>query len=175
MATMEEYKARILAYTEGKDPLAMQRETPHLLAKLIDGVPARKLSERPSPDKWSVVEIIAHLAEDEITSTWRYRQMVESDGLPLPGFDQELWARLGDYASWSVDDALTMFRLLREANVRMFSRLAPEEWERHGKHAERGPMTVRELARQMAGHDRNHVEQIERILGKSASRQSGAA
>jgi hypothetical protein len=172
---MEEYKARILAFTEGKDPLAMQRETPHLIATLIDGVPASRLTERPHPGKWSVVEIIAHLAEDEVTSTWRYRQMIENDGLPLPGFDQELWARLGDYGSWSVNDALTMFRLLREANLRMFERLSPEEWNRHGKHAERGSMTVRDLARQMAGHDRNHLEQIESILGKSASRQSGAA
>jgi hypothetical protein len=47
----------------------------------------------------------------------------------------------------------------------MFARLTPEQWESHGVHAERGPMTVRTLMAQMAGHDRNHVEQVQRILG----------
>jgi len=168
MAYLEEYKARILSYTKGKDALAMQRETAPLLAELIAGVPESKLRERPHPDKWSVVEILAHLAEDELTSSWRYRQMIENDGLPLPGFDQDLWARLGDYQSWDASDALTMFRLLREANLKMFARLTAEEWQRHGAHAERGAMTVRDLATQMAGHDRHHIEQIERILGKTA-------
>jgi len=48
----------------------------------------------------------------------------------------------------------------------MFARLTPEQWESHGIHSERGPMTVRTLAAQMAGHDRNHFEQIEKILGR---------
>ncbi len=173
MSNFEEYKARILKYSEGKDPIAMQREMPKLLSQLIAGVPESKLRERPQPGKWSVAEILAHLAEDEITSSWRYRQMIEKDGLPLPGFDQDLWAKLGDYGSWSPTDALALFTLLRQANLNMFGRLSEEEWERHGIHAERGRMSVRDLARQMAGHDRNHLEQIERILGRGVT--AGAA
>jgi hypothetical protein len=162
------YQSRLLAYTDGKDPIAMQAETPHLLAELVEGVPAEKISARPAPAKWSVCEILAHLAEDELTTSWRYRQMIESPGVALPGFDQDLWARLGDYRAWGAQDSLQMFRLLREANLRMLGRLTSEEWESHGVHSERGPMTVRTLCRHMAGHDQNHVEQIRRILGKAA-------
>lgn len=162
--TAEEYKARFASYVAGKDPLAMQRETPQTLAALIENVADARLKQRPAPGKWSVTEILAHLAEDELSSTWRYRQMLEHDGLDLPGFDQDLWANLGDYSSWKPADALAMFRLLREANLRMFAHLTSEQWERHGVHLERGKITVRELCRHMAAHDINHIEQVRRIL-----------
>lgn len=97
--TAEQYKARFATYIAGKDPLAMQREAPRTLAALIERASEAELKQRPAPGKWSVTEIIAHLAEDELTSTWRYRQMLELDGVELPGFDQDLWAKLGDYAS----------------------------------------------------------------------------
>lgn len=163
--TAEQYKARFTTYTEGKDPVAMQRQSPQTIARLISGVPVANLKQPPSPGKWSITEILMHLAEDELTSCWRYRQMLEYDGPQLAGFNQELWAEWSDYKSWEPDQALAMFRLLREANLKMLSRLTPEQWERHGIHAERGKITVRELCRHMAAHDINHIEQIQRILG----------
>ena len=78
--TFEQYTARLLAYTEGKDPLTMQRETPRLIADAIAGASKEQLAKRPAPGKWAVNEIIAHLAEDEITSYWRYRQIIEHNG-----------------------------------------------------------------------------------------------
>jgi hypothetical protein len=164
--TPEEYRARLAAYVEGKDPLAMQRQAPRTLAELIDGIVETRIRLRPAPGKWSVTEILAHLAEDELTSTWRYRQMLEYDGPELHGFDQEMWARVGDYASWNAHEALEMFRLLREANLRMFAQLTPEQWQRHGVHAERGKLTVQDLCRHMAAHDMNHIDQVRRILGR---------
>ena len=164
MSDVTNYVARIVAYTEGKDPLAMQREMPALLSKLVDGSPKGKLQKPPAPGKWSVGEILAHLAECEIATAWRYRQMLEHNGVALQPFDQDEWARLSDYAAWQPAEALTLFRLLREANVRLLSRLTAEQWERHGVHAERGKLTVRDLARQMAGHDRNHLDQVRKIL-----------
>lgn len=166
MATAAEYKARILSYVEGKDPIAVQRETPASLAHLIEGVPAEKLRTRPAADKWSVAELLAHFAEAEMGAFWRYRQMIEHNGSSLSSFDQELWSRLGDYPSTDPHDSLQLFTLLRSANLRMFGRLTPEQWQRHGVHVERGEMTVRDLAAQIAGHDVNHVEQIRKILAK---------
>ena len=57
-----------------------------------------------------------------------------------------------------------MFRLLREANLRMFGTLTPEEWQRHGFHAERGRITVEDLARHMVAHDVYHIMQVRRYL-----------
>ncbi len=163
----EQYKTRLAGYVQGKDPIAMQREAPRTLARLIEGVPAETLKRPPAEGKWSIAAILAHLAEDELASSWRYRQMIENTGAMLAGFDQDEWARLGDYASWEATEALEMFRLLREANLRMFAKLTPEDWQCFGMHSERGRMTVKELAAQLAGHDINHIEQVRQILDGS--------
>jgi hypothetical protein len=163
--TPQQYKERILKLMEGKDAVAVQRETAAKLAKLIEGVPADKLSKRPTPDKWSIGEILAHLAEAEVGSFWRYRQMIEHNGSAIIPFDQDLWYKLGEYPSRNAQDSLTLFRLLRDGNLRMFDKLTPEQWQMGGIHAERGPMTVADLARQIAGHDINHLAQLERMLG----------
>ena len=165
--TPEQYRTRLASYVEGRDPIAMQREAPTTIAQLLQNVPVAKLKQAPAPGKWSITQIVMHLPEDELTSTWRYRQMLEHDTPDLLGFDQDLWARLSDYASWDPQDAVAMFRLLREANLKMFAQLAPEQWERQGVHAERGRLTVRSLCCHMAAHDINHIEQIRRILNSS--------
>jgi DinB superfamily len=167
MPDTAEYLARVRNYAEGKDPLALQKETPTILQHLIAGASADQVTRPPAPGKWSVGEILAHLAEDEIATAWRYRQMVEHNGIELPGFDQDLWSRLGDYASRSPEESLELFRLLRQANLQFLGQLSPEQWECYGIHAERGRITVRDLAAHMAGHDANHVEQIRNILGRT--------
>jgi uncharacterized damage-inducible protein DinB len=164
MPDTEEYLNRIQYYAQGRDPLASQAQTATVLAELLAGASDEQLNTRPSEGKWSIAEILAHLAEDEISSAWRYRQMVEHNGMVLAGFDQELWARMGDYASRPPQGSLELFRLLRKANLQFLNRLAPEQWECFGIHAERGRITVRELAAHMAGHDANHVEQIRKIV-----------
>jgi hypothetical protein len=164
-----EYLARISQHTQGKDPLELQEQTSEILAKLIANVPNLQLTTRPSKDKWSVGEILAHLAEDEIATAWRYRQMLEHSGIDLAGFDQDLWARAGDYASRKPHESLELFRLLRNANLRFLRQIAPEQWKCFGIHAERGRITIRDLAVHMAGHDANHIGQIRRILGSESA------
>lgn len=166
---MVEYKARLAALVGDKDPIAMQGETPGILADLVRDAPQETLKQAQPAGKWSIAAILAHLAEDELVSSWRYRQMIENSGSALTAFDQDEWARLGGYDSWGPREALELFRLLREANLRMFAKLTPEEWECFGVHAERGRMTVRELAFQMAGHDRNHLEQIKKLLAATGN------
>ena len=162
------YLERIRQSAAGKDPLAAQEATPARIAELIAAVPEAELKARPQPGKWSVVEIVAHLAEDELVTSWRYRQMLENPGCSLAGFDQDIWAALGRYGDWSSQDALAMFTLLRQANLRLLHHLSEEEWTRFGVHAERGRITIRDLAQHMAGHDANHLEQILRLIAKQA-------
>ena len=164
MASAEQYKNKLIAHTEGKDPLQMQREAPRLLAELIRRVPADVLQRPPAPGKWSIAAILAHLADDEIATAWRYRQMIENPGCALPGFDQDAWARMSDYATAKPEESLELFRRLRDANLRMLDRLTPEQWESWGVHLERGRNSVTEFVRHMAGHDMNHLEQIRHIL-----------
>jgi DinB superfamily len=164
MSTAALYRTRLGCYHQGNDALGAQSDAPRMIATLIAGVSELALRLRPLPRKWSVTEIITHLAEDELVTSWRYRQMIENSGCAIATFDQDRWARLGDYAAWNPWVALQMFRLLREGNVRMLHRLTAAEWERFGIHAERGKITVRDLAQHVTGHDMNHIEQIRSIL-----------
>ena len=93
----------------------------------------------------------------------------ENPGVALASFDQEEWAHRGGYESWDPQEAIQMFRLLREANLRLLAELTPEEWQRWGTHSERGHMTVADLARHMPEHDAAHIEQIKRILHQSSA------
>jgi hypothetical protein len=89
--------------------------------------------------------------------------MVEYSGLQLMGFDQDLWARLADYRSRVPHESLALFRLARNANLQFLKQITPEQWECCGIHAERGRITIKDLAVHMAGHDANHIEQIRTI------------
>ena len=129
-----------------------------LLATITIGVGSNQRSGRSG-------EILAHLAEDEIATAWRYRQMVEHSGIELAGFDQDLWAKIGNYGGRDPRESLALFKLLREANLEFLRGLSAEQWNCFGIHAERGRITVMDLAVHMAGHDANHIEQIRRILG----------
>lgn len=165
MPDTTDYLERIRGQVQGKDPLELQHRAPAILAELVAKVSDEQLKRRPSKNKWSIGEILAHLAEDEIATAWRYRQMLENPGVQLAGFDQDLWAQMGAYGAREPQESLALFRLLRKANLQFLKQLAPEQWECFGIHAERGRITIRDLAAHMAGHDANHIEQIRRILG----------
>ena len=159
-----EYVARLRSLVEGKDPIAVQTETPAAVARLIASSPREKLNRPPAPGKWSLAAIVAHLAEGEIALSWRYRQIAEKEGAALSGYDQNVWYRLGDYDSRDPEESLAQFRLLREANLRMFARLTPDDWQRSGLHAERGRLTMKDLVAQAAGHDLSNLQQAERAV-----------
>ena len=169
MPDTAEYLARIREHAQSGDPLELQQGTPGILAELVGRATLDQLTKPPAQGKWSIGEILAHLAEDEIATAWRYRQMVEHNGIALAGFDQDMWARVGDYRTRMPQESLELFRLLRAANLIFLHQLSPEQWESCGIHAERGRITVRDLATHMAGHDANHIQQIRRILSDGVS------
>jgi hypothetical protein len=164
--TPQEYTQRIVGFMEGKKPLAVQAATAKKLERLIKGVPASKLRKRPAPDKWSVVEILAHLAETEIVGGFRVRMILGSPGTPIAAFDQDAWAISGHYAKRDPRKSVEQFRAVREANLALLKSLTPEQWKHYGMHAERGQETIEHIVRLYAGHDLNHLGQIEAILGK---------
>jgi hypothetical protein len=164
--TAPEYIKRITSYVEGKQPLQIQATTAKRLERLIKGVPSPKLRKRPTPDQWSVNEIVAHLAETEIVGGFRMRLILGSPGTPIVAFDQDVWVVSGHYKKRDPRKSLEQFRVLRDANLALLKSLAPEQWKQYGVHAERGPETIEQVARMFAGHDLNHIAQIERILNK---------
>ena len=163
--TPQEYTNRILGNVQGIDPLKAQAATAKKLERLIKGVPAAKLRKRPAPEKWSVAEILAHLADSEIVIGWRLRQILGAPGTPIQAYDQDSWAAAGHYGKRDSRKSAEQFRVVREANLALLKSLAPEQWKHHGLHSERGVETVEHIVQMIAGHDINHTRQIERIIG----------
>jgi DinB superfamily len=159
------YKTRILGYQEGSDPLRLLTVAPDRLASLVAGLTAGELARRPRPEKWSIQEIVAHLADDELVGAYRIRLILSASGTPIQAFDQAVWARTGRYATRDVGESLALFRLLRQANLSLLQSLSAEEWDMYGVHAERGIESLRDIASYYAGHDINHFKQIEEIRG----------
>ena len=164
--TPQQYTQRILSYTEGKKPLEAQAATAKKLERLIKGVPAAKLRKRPAPDKWSVSEILAHLADAEIVGGFRMRFILGAPGMPVTAYDQNAWVTSGHYEKRDPRKSVEQFRVLREANLALLKSLTPDQWKHYGMHSERGQETIEHIVRMFAGHDINHLQQIEKILGK---------
>jgi hypothetical protein len=162
--TPQEYIQRILAQLGGKDPLNVQATTAAKLGRLIQRASAAKLRKRPAPGKWSAAEILAHLADSEIVTGWRMRQILGAPGTPIQSFDQNAWAVAGHYEKRDARKSLEQFRVAREANLALLKSLSPEQWKHYGLHAERGIETIEHIIHLHAGHDLNHLGQVERIL-----------
>jgi DinB family protein len=163
--TPQEYTKRVLRYAENADPLKIQAATPKKIERLIKGVTLSKLRKRPAPDKWSVAEILAHIADTEIVGGWRIRWILGAPGKPIQAFDQDNWVESGHYARRDPRKSLEQYRVLRETNLALLKLLTPEQWKHCGMHSERGEESIEHIARMFAGHDLNHLGQIERILG----------
>ena len=162
--TPQEYTRRILGNIEGQAPLAVQAATAGRLRGLIDGVSLEALRTRPAPDKWSVGEILAHLADAEIVGAFRIRFILGSPGSPIVAYDQDAWVTSGHYDRRDPRRSLEQFRVLREANLALLETLEPEQWKQYGIHSERGQESIERIVGMFAGHDLNHVTQIEMIL-----------
>ena len=162
--TVQQYTQRILSNAQGQDPLKVQAATSKKLSRLIAGVSTSRLRKRPAPDKWSVVEILAHLADGEIVIGWRMRSILANPGTAIQAYDQNAWVRSGHYEKRDPKKSIEVHRVLREANLALLKSLSPSQWKQSGQHAERGQESIEHIVRLIAGHDINHIHQIERIL-----------
>jgi hypothetical protein len=162
----QEYTQRILGYVEGKQPLSVQAATAKKLDRLIKGVSMAKLRKRPAPEKWSVSEIVAHLADGEIVGAFRMRLILGSPGANIVAYDQDKWVTSGHYDKRDPRKSVEQFRVLREANLALLKSLRPEQWKHYGIHSERGQESMEHIVRMFAGHDINHLQQIEKILAR---------
>jgi hypothetical protein len=104
--------------------------------------------------------VLSHLADAELVYSFRTRMALTADRPYLAAYDENAWVRR--FAELDVDakEALSRWRLLRDANLRLFESLDPEEWKMSGLHAERGELSIAHIADLMVAHDRDHLAQI---------------
>ena len=162
--TAQQYIQRITGHVEGKQPLPVQAATATKLERLIEGVPTSTLRQRPAADQWSASEIVAHLADAEIVIGFRMRLILGAPGTPIAAYDQDSWVTSGHYDKRDPRQSVEQFTVVREGNLALVESLTPEQWKHYGMHSERGQETIERMVRMTAGHDLNHLQQIERIL-----------
>ena len=150
-------------YLGNRNPLIVATATPGKIASLIRGLTPRQLAKQPAPGKWSIQEIISHLAETEMVMTCRARWIAFEDHPTLVPFDQEKWAAGRKREKEPLAETIERFRLLRRSHLRLFRRASKKDLQRSGFHPERGVVTLQVQLETLAGHDLNHLAQIERL------------
>jgi hypothetical protein len=158
------YVRALLDLLGSRDPLEVMSElVPWLDARLRE-LPGPVLQRPEAPGKWSVIQVVQHLADSDLVAGYRIRMILAEDHPPIQGYDQDRWAQELHYDQVPLTAALDQLRALRTANLRLWSGLAPEQLERVGIHSERGPESAGHLLRLMGAHDLVHRRQIDRIL-----------
>lgn len=147
----------------GQDPIEVMATSPDRIRKIIMGLSDAQLSTKPAPGKWSIKEIICHLADGEVVLGSRYRFIGGHDRPPLAGYDQEAFVEKLGAGNATAQDLLDDFAMARAVNLGLLERLPEESWKRVGLHAERGEESIADLVMMYAGHDRIHTQQIETI------------
>jgi len=149
------------SFVGARDPLEVTRATPARLEKLLQAVGPKKSADAPAPGKWSVRDILCHLADCEVVFAFRLRQALAEDHHVIQPFDQDKWA--ATYAHYDAPAALAIFSAVRQWNLALLSGLQAGDFDKPLNHPERGDMTLRVVVETMAGHDLNHLQQVEAL------------
>jgi hypothetical protein len=164
-----DYREFALSVVGDRDPLSVMERLLEDLRTALGGLSGDALRREEAPGKWSIGEVVAHLADTELVYGYRLRKMLAEERPDIQAFDHEAWARHLLYRDTDLEDALDQLAALRRANLRLLGGLAEADWDRAGVHSERGEESVRTSARMIAAHDMMHLRQIARIRAKVAA------
>lgn len=144
-----------------KQVLEILATTPEKLQREISTMSRREMQTRAAPNKWSVQEVLAHLADvEELGMRSRVAAMVEHENPTLPSFDQEARAAEMEYSKIDPRRSLASLARQRRANVQWLRKLRPAQLKRKGVHEKVGEISAEELITEWAFHDLGHLKQI---------------
>ncbi|HUA98822.1 MAG TPA: DinB family protein [Terracidiphilus sp.] len=159
MSTLNPYES----FLDGRAVEEILAATPGEIKAILEKMNLEQVSAAPAPGKWSAAEIVCHLADCDLAFGFRLRQTLAEDNHIIQPFDQEKWAPV--YAGIPAAEALAAFTALRAWNLRLIRTALPAAADKPVTHPERGAMTFRTIVETMAGHDLNHMAQLEKIAG----------
>lgn len=147
-----------------KKHLDAAEKSPRQIAAAVSGLPDKTLRYKPAPNKWCILEILAHLADVEILYAYRMRQMLADRDPVIAPIDQDAWAKNLGYMESSPPELVALYGLNRHANLRLLRRLKVDDLQKSARHPELDRrVTVADYVQMMAKHGPNHLEQIERL------------
>jgi len=148
---------------EIRELLERFRRGAELAAVVLTGVHPDEVDFVPAPGKWSIRQIIAHLADSEIVGAYRFRSVIAENNPTLQSYDQNAWSANLDYTRRKPSQSLETFRRVRGENYELLAGLPEAAFERTGNHTERGPLTLGQLLKTYAEHAENHARQMQAV------------
>ena len=148
-------------YLDGRDPIPVLTTTSEQLHALTAPLSGFQINTPPAPGKWTICQIISHLADCELVFSFRLRQAASQDHALIQPFDQDAWAVR--YGAYHLEPALALFQAARNWNLLFLTTISQDDRHRPTTHPERGTMTLWTIVETMAGHDINHLQQLERL------------
>jgi hypothetical protein len=148
-----------------KEPFFILRSTVDRIRELTDGLTPEQIAAPPAPGKWSIYQIVGHLADCELVFQYRGRMVMFQNNPTLVAFDQDPWVLGWMRENEPYEETFERFSVLRRSSLRLFGNATGHDLLRYGTHTERGPVTIEDIVNTIGGHDVNHLQQIERIRG----------
>jgi uncharacterized damage-inducible protein DinB len=149
------YYGRYIALVSGDDAVTALITQIDATSALLGRVDERRAAHRYAPGKWSVKQVVGHIADAERVFAYRALRFARADQTPLAGFEENDYAESGGFDARPLSDIALEFRAVRAASIALFASLAPEMTLRHGM-ANDSLMSVRALAWTIAGHELHH-------------------
>jgi len=159
-----EYTRRLLELLGDRDPIEVQSGLVAAVEGAVTGLSDSSLRTPEAPGKWSVMEVVQHLADTELVYGYRMRMILAHPSPAIQGYDQDAWASELRYNDVPLTEALGQMRVLRGANLRLIKGLTEDQLDRYGMHSERGRESIAHIVRLIAAHDLVHRRQIARII-----------
>lgn len=171
---------RYLDAIAGRDPIEVSSKAPKRIKHLIDGLSSKELDWRPAPGKWSIKQVLAHLADGEVMVGSRLRMVAAMDRPTIVGYDQDAFVANLGVDQLTAEQWLDAFRSMRDLNIALLSRVSKDAFTRIGVHTERGDESLGHMVFLYAGHDLIHEQQIASLIlqhksDRKARRKAAAA
>ena len=157
----------------GQDPAQVLRETPARLAELLRPLSAEAIERKPGANKWSIRELLCHLADCELAWGFRLRitygasdaqgSVSEQAGPGLQAFDQDAWSRAYEGSCYTTATARSTWSALRQWNLALIEGLSEADKAKPATHPELGPMSLWHIVEIAAGHDLHHLAGLEKL------------
>lgn len=146
--------------SEMQPAIALLEKTPRLLETMLSDLPGELLHRKPAPERWSISEVLAHLAALEQVFAERVLRMVAEESPALARYDLEGAKTRGEYSRGSAGENLALFTRARRSTLALLVGLPASAGARTGLHSELGTITLSEMLNEWANHDLGHLRQI---------------
>lgn len=164
-----------MTHEERKKKIELYGQGPQQLVEALKECPREMWQFKPAPNRWSVHEIIVHLADSEANSFVRCRFLIAEPGRTVMPYDQDVWTQKLNYHAQSTDDAIELFRLLRRASHNLIKDLPESAWSTTLQHPEHGEYSFDRWLDIYTGHTGGHIEQMRKNLAAWKAARAASA